>query len=439
MSGVRLRPLVAKEIRALLPAWLATLAAIGAAALSAPSGHTLGLVAYGFGSTALGAQTVGHEYTHRTLSLLLTQPVSRRRLLLVKLGVLTAMLLTLAGVARVMLLGSDELGWVYASLLCSLVGAPLLTMLCRNPLAGIVLTGALPVWASVLRDAVSAPVLWGVTLVISIPAAAASWHLFMRLEAVDGRGSELELPRVFRRTRATASPGGVLPRDPLRQLVKKELHLQQLTFAVAAVWAVLWGMMSALPRFVPGYVTFPIAAVSILFGALLAVLIGSLASAEERHIGTLEWQLLLPIAAWKQWAVKVGTALGIAGLLSFVFPVLLATGEVRFSVGHAAAIVFLTVGSLYVSSLCRSGVRALIVSAPIMLIVALLSLWVATFLSGNPRGLLMAPTAGVVACMLWFAYENHRSARQSAARVSWQVLWMAGAVAIGVAVVAALP
>ena len=43
---------------------------------------------------------------------------------------------------------------------------------------------------------------------------------------------------------------------------------------------------------------------------MLALLIGSLASAEERQLGTLEWQGLLPMASWKQWAAKVGDGAG---------------------------------------------------------------------------------------------------------------------------------
>src|SRR5206468_3689257 len=94
MTAGHLRPLVAKEIRALLPIWIASAIAIAAAVMSGPR-HNLGLMAYGFGSVTLGAQSIGHEYTNRTLTLLLSQPCSRRRLLLLKLAVLSVMLLTL--------------------------------------------------------------------------------------------------------------------------------------------------------------------------------------------------------------------------------------------------------------------------------------------------------------------------------------------------------
>ena len=57
----------------------------------------MGLLGFAFGSVALGAQSFGHEYSHRTLGLLLSQPVDRRRLFFYKLAVLSVMLVTLTG------------------------------------------------------------------------------------------------------------------------------------------------------------------------------------------------------------------------------------------------------------------------------------------------------------------------------------------------------
>jgi hypothetical protein len=441
MTSGRMRPLVTKEIRALLPAWFATMCAIGAAVLSGPRGHFLGMLAYGFGSVTLGAQSIGHEYTHRTLTLLLSQPSSRRRLLLTKLGVLTVMLLTLAAFAWITVLRPGELHWVFASILCALFLAPLLTMLCRNPLAGPVFVGAAPAWISFFSGILSTGVVRGVTLGVCVAAAVASWRLFMRLEAIDGRGQDVRLPQVLRRRTAAIVAASVAParrRHPVWLLVKKELHLQQMTCAVTGVWVLIWIVISASTKIVPGFAGFPLPVVSILYGALLALLIGSLASAEERQIGTLEWQVLLPMATWKQWAVKVGTVLGLAGLLSFGIPLVLAAGHVGVNAWHAGAIILLTIGSLYVSSLCPSGVRALMVSAPVMLALAVLSQYLYV-VSGWPRALLALPLAGVVALLLWFALENHRSAGQSAGRVSMQVMWIAGCLTLGFAAVTAFP
>src|SRR5437868_11967732 len=113
-------------------------AAIVAAVLSGPRQHELGLIAYGFGSVTLGAQSIGHEYTSGTLTLLLSQPCSRRRHLLLKLAILTVMLLTLAAFAWLTLLQPDDRPWLFISLLNALCLAPLLTMACGTPVAGVV-------------------------------------------------------------------------------------------------------------------------------------------------------------------------------------------------------------------------------------------------------------------------------------------------------------
>jgi hypothetical protein len=187
----------------------------------------------------------------------------------------------------------------------------------------------------------------------------------------------------------------------------------------------------------PGYVRIPFYVVSVLFGALMALLIGSLASAEERQIGTLEWQLLLPMAMWKQWAVKVGTTLGLAALLSFALPIVLAAGHVSVN-GYASAIVLLTVGSLYVSSLCSSTLRALMVSGALVISLSISASRAAVAWSFTPLAALVALVPWF-ALALWFAFENHRSAEHGAGRVSRQVMWMAGGLALGVAIATSLP
>ena len=427
MTLARVRPAVIKEIRALFPAWMASLCAIGAAALIGPRNRALGLVAYSVGSVTLGALSIGHEYTNRTLAQLLSLPSSRRRLLLIKLGVLTAMLLTLAAVAWPTVLRPGERQLVVATILCSLSLAPLLTMTSRNPLMGPVFVGAMPMWISVLSRLWGFGIVWGVTLAVCVPAAVASWRLFMRLEAIEGRDPDLHLPRWLRRA-APPNEASVAPaytRHPVWLLVKKELHLQQMTFAVAGVWVLIWIAISASTRIIPGFAGFPLPVVGILYGGLLALLIGSIASGEERQMGTLEWQQLLPMAAWKQWAVKVVTILGVAGLLSFALPVMLAAGLVSINAWHAGAIAVVTIGSLYVSSLSRSGLRALMVAAPVLLILGVLSQFFYT-VYGRPRPPLAVLLTVVVALLLWFGFENHRSAGHDAGRVSMQVLSIAG-------------
>ena len=80
-----------KEFRALMPVWLAGLAALGVSTLwHGPLGNSLAVMAYFLGAIALGSLSMGHEYSHRTVPQLLSLPASRGRLFLLKLGVLHA-------------------------------------------------------------------------------------------------------------------------------------------------------------------------------------------------------------------------------------------------------------------------------------------------------------------------------------------------------------
>ena len=161
-AGV-LSPALAKEIRALLPTYAA---ALGSIAIGCVSNSylliALGLLGFAFGSVALGAQSFGLEYSHRTLSLLLSQPIDRRRVFFYKLAVLSVMLVTLT--VAILVLYDDllrraasphtEPSMLLLAAACGLFVAPTLTMICRSTLAGIVFTVAIPGLLSVGADVV---------------------------------------------------------------------------------------------------------------------------------------------------------------------------------------------------------------------------------------------------------------------------------------------
>jgi hypothetical protein len=69
----------------------------------------------------------------------------------------------------------------------------------------------------------------------------------------------------------------------------------------------------------------PLLPLTMLYTGILAMLIGSLASAEERHLGTLEWQMLVSMPGWQQWLVKVGVVLMMVLLLCGALPAVLAS------------------------------------------------------------------------------------------------------------------
>jgi hypothetical protein len=466
-----------KEIRALFPTYAAILIAVVAGSFA--DSHTLiatGLLAYAFGSVALGAQSFGHEYSHRTLALLLSQPTDRRRLYLYKLGVLFVMLATLA-VATVLLF-RDAMKLAYSphtepSMLvlaaaCGLFMAPFLTLLCRSTLAAAVFTIAIPGLLAAGADIVGGliygmqnagaidqfklTVFWRGMFLICTVSAIAGWRMFRRLEAIEGH-ADVQLPDLLTRT-AAATGIARRRRHPIAALIRKDLRLQQMAFVVAALYVVLWAAfawMASRAIDKPMGLLIPL---TLLYGGSLALLIGSLASAEERQLGTLEWQTLLPIPAWQQWAVKVSVTFGLALVLGAGLPALLHTLDgasdypgLRIWFRFVPIFVLLTAISLYLSTLCRSAVGAMVVSFPTIAAVFALAPLVQGqlyfFLLGPDRllnrGLYyalqppLAMGAGLVGLLLWLAFLNHRSADRSATRTAKQ-----GLVVVGYFIVCAL-
>jgi hypothetical protein len=406
---VIVQPLIAKELRALFPVWGACATALILAGVPGdPKLYSMALLVYVIGAIALGAVGVGHEYTGRTLGLLLSHPIDRGRLLLIKTAALGLMLIALAAVAwicvfngRAFHLGFTRLEHVapHATavlLLPALAGlciAPVLTMLCRSPMAGIVFTATAMggIWGTAqgfvlfedgqLRsegsslDVLALAPLWYGTIGLAALGAIAAWRTFIRLEAVEGRGQDLHVPQWFGATARPAARATTSRWQPVWHLALKELHLQQMTFVVAALYVLCWSGISALRPLMPEDIARQLDGLAFLYPPLIALLAGSLASAEERQFGTLEWQVLLPLAAWRQWVVKAGTAIGLAFLLGLALPALLETirpsgiemqGAVR-SVG-ALMLVLVSVG-IYVSSLSTTGVRAMLLSLPVAMLV----------------------------------------------------------------------
>ena len=104
-------------------------------------------------------------------------------------------------------------------------------------------------------------------------------------------------------------------------------------------------------------------------------------------------------------------------------------------------IVLLTAGSLYVSSLCNSGLWALLISfpatlAPVMYLEVGMMRLRLTSRGESSRVLTLLLIAGFIAVVQRFALTNHRSAERGAGRVWKQVILMVAFVAAGVMIVA---
>jgi hypothetical protein len=111
-------------------------------------------------------------------------------------------------------------------------------------------------------------------------------------------------------------------------------------------------------------------------------------------------------------------------------------GAIRLNVWYACGILLMTTGSLYVSSLSTTGLRALLVSLPVSYVLMFLIVWwVRRELSPLPLFLLLTAVSAVA---LYFAFLNHRSTDRGAWRIGTQVLCMAGCLAFCAAVLTVL-
>jgi hypothetical protein len=459
---------------------------LGAIASRGPF-RSLGIFGYILAAAALGALSVGHEYNDRMLGTLLSQPIARRRIFAIKQAVLACLLLSMAAAASLGFPTTGRLGPLFwwAGLALPVAGglfiAPHLTMICRSAVAGTVFTIAIPgVLLTVggllgmLREGFTVEhgsefqfvfMLWGTVAQCAI-SAVMSWRIFQNLEAIEGRGRDVQIP-------AWASSGftvqnGVRRRHPIRLLVGKELRLHPMAFVVVGLYVLGWlGALTIRGRYPDIMPVFYV--LSVFYSGLIALLVGSVASAEERSLGTIEWQTLMPIAIRTQWAVKVGVALSMTLVLAWGLPALLIAigpgmqplhrgfgpfGQPLFGGG----LLFLSACALYASSTSASGLRALLVSLPALyaaahfvgylggyvgppIFTAVRTATGATAAVFTPHLEQLPPIiAGtiVAAVALRLGFANFRSADRPARRIAGQVTMIAASLAFGVVLVAVM-
>jgi hypothetical protein len=160
--------------------------------------------------------------------------------------------------------------------------------------------------------------LW-IAVGVSSMSAVAGAVMFSRLEFT---GSHSAMAwTASRRGDASNAQAASSPRHPAVALLRKELRLQTVSFVIAALYVAVWTVYTLTGRH-STEVVYAFEGGTLLYQFILAMLIGALASAEERGLGTLHWQMLQPYAAWKQWTIKVATAWTLTALLGVALPAL---------------------------------------------------------------------------------------------------------------------
>jgi hypothetical protein len=326
-----------KETRALLPIFACMLPLIVVPQLIWPMAG-FGYLALGVGSMLMAGSTFGTEFQHRTISLLLSQPISRsviwrEKMLVLGAGMVTS-LAALLGCLAVSNPQSDYRDWLVLVFvpLCAFCGAPFWTLLLRQSIAGMVLTvgtpcGILAVFALVTAQmggnepAGLVPAILSLFFIYCALVYWLGYAKFQRLEAVDTPTRELGLPASLEAIlMAPLTKVSSRFRGPFATLLKKEFRLLQVGFLLAGVFVLIAVTGLGIAKRYPEVATGVVGGDIFLYALILPLVLGAISVAEERGWGIAEWHLTLPPSSRKQWSAKMVATLSTSLVLGLVLP-----------------------------------------------------------------------------------------------------------------------
>lgn len=375
-----------REARAVLPTWIMVMLAIWLPGVTGMSflhitSHEripLGLLLGGAGMAMI---VYGREFHERTVIWTLLQPLDRRMILVGKTTVLLVLLLPIIasaffqedGLPR--LWKSDQLSTMGLWLALVLMSVAFWSILTRNLLATFVLTFAVPI---TLQLVVGSVLVWmwqhfGFTVDRAVMASDASIIILLILYTVGtGVAAVILWCRLELRGEAVAGPGmdvrwlnRLRPERRFRTrktwvaLMRKEFVLLRIVIWMAVFGLVLSSLYFATDRWLDSQsnrwsssnATGVISLGAVLewkdhlqllgasavafYSALVPVLCGSLAFAEESFLGTREWHLCLAIGSNRQALIKMVTALGLSVSTGFFLPWMAAFPVFSVEVFHA--------------------------------------------------------------------------------------------------------
>jgi hypothetical protein len=369
--------LVRKEIRLVLPAWIAAVVlAIFPVWLVWPGPHSFilqspGVAVYApfaIGVLLLGLTPFGQELNFGTFSMLLAQPVSRRHLWLVKTTVLaTALGLVFAALCfsnhiRVesVLKTSQTSEWqkiferpATAAQLLKLIAETRHDVLHDSLLIGglcALAAFASGLWTNLLLRNTSAAFWFSLLVPLGLglvagklfggfsqgiadagliaalgiySAAGFLWakKFFLRVQDTQWTGGILSLPTALGAKAASPARN----RKPFRALIRKEYQLHQMNLLIAGLLLLSHVVVIIVRRVSADYFMTHRSVAMIweswpMLWLAMPLLIGGVAVAEERKLGTLENFLCLPTPRRREFAVKLFMAMLLGVFLGGVMP-----------------------------------------------------------------------------------------------------------------------
>ena len=327
-----------KETRALLPIFAGTLPLIVVPQLVWPIAG-FGYLALGVACVLMAGAAFGTEFQHRTISLLLSQPIPRsviwREKMLVLGAGLAMSLAVLVGCLAVSCPVRDHTEWLTLAVipLCALCGAPFWTLLLRQGIGGMVAAvgapcGMLAVYALVLEQlggnepAALVPAILSLLFIYCAVVYWLGYAKFKRLEAVDIPSRELRLPAGLEAIfMAPLTQVSSRFRGPFATLLKKEFRLQQISFLLAGVFVLIAMAGFCIAKHYSEVATGIVGGDIFIYALILPLIAGSISVAEERGWGMAEWHLTLPPSTLKQWSAKMLATLSTSLVLGLLLPV----------------------------------------------------------------------------------------------------------------------
>ena len=394
---------ILKEARPLFWPWCAVVIA-GVLPLVHPlhSMRWISLIGFYLGIPLLATLPLGNEFQHRTLSLLLSQPVRRMEIWGEKLSVTVVAVLSAVLVFAIAWRGSAPgpgskillLGGAF--IIDLIASATFWTLLARSTMGGVVLTIAAQyvfiIAVKFVDDLCKNEYLSGtntnsdttVTLVFLGYAGVMLWfggRAFARFQVTGGMaGDDLLMAGSDVMPGAWAGWLRCRPTEPVLNLIRKELRLLWpiwlISFLAAVGWAclVLFGLLHGR-----GFSTnFETAAVSVgvVSTLVIAILAGSLSLGEERTLGTHAWHLTLPVPARHEWLIKLFMALFAGFVGAGLVPLLIAgrllgsshmLADVHVGIDLLVGAVLLSFAAFWCACAVNGTVRAVLWVLPVMI------------------------------------------------------------------------
>jgi len=452
-----------KEIRMLLPTWIAALVAATAPIWLWHEFEGLLPTFFGVAILALVLSPFGLETSYGTFGLLLVQPEDRRRFWRIKTGLLAVALVSACALFILCGLGSANpvrVNWTAIDVfpqflkisallvLVAFSGGLWTTLLLRDMVSAffctlmvpMIITGAMIAVLSHWIDQdkrLETIVCWALA-VYGVAGFLWARRLFLRAQDVGWTGGQISLTSVrgvSLRWLAFEFKG---KQNPWTASVKKELQLQEITMFLIPILILFHLAILTAYHFAPQRMSKDIVynAIPFIWMGIVPFVIGCVTVAEERRLNTLEGLLCLPITKRGQFAVKLAVAMALGIVLGGIIPwVLLHMGgqgpkefELRYAVMLAAAITGI---AFYASTISRGLLQALPTAVVVPTLAGMAMALVGRF-TRNTNLLFVSSSLypaviipAVVITLIWLAFNNYKRLR-----IGWRV-WLGDSIRAG--------